>query len=89
MTREIIADNTPDRKAQALETVCKNMVFRSQIETDMKREISKLTEQVKRLKIAEEAQDAEIEDLMHGHGRIADVFFHRYTEDTADRSPRR
>ena len=84
MTREIIADNTPDRKAQALETVCKNMVFRSQIETAMKKEIDLLTVEVKRLKIVDEAQCAEIDDLMHGHGRIADVFFHKYTEDAAD-----
>ena len=71
---EIIASNTPDRAAEALGLVAANTVIRTAVETDMRIEIVKLKAEVTRLGMREYAFESEIEDLLKGDGRIADVF---------------
>ena len=74
---EIIASNTPDRAAEALGLVAANTVIRTTVEADMRAEIVALKAEVTRLKMREYAFESEIEDLIKGDGRIADVF-HAY-----------
>ena len=71
---EIIASNTPDRAAEALGLVAANTVIRTTAETDMRAEIVNLKAEVLRLQQREFAMGDEVDDLMKGDGRIADVF---------------
>jgi hypothetical protein len=71
---EIIASNTPDRAAEALGLVAANTVIRTTVEADMRAEIVTLKAEVTRLEMREHAFESEIEDLIKGDGRIADVF---------------
>jgi hypothetical protein len=71
---EIIASNTPDRAAEALGLVAANTVIRTTVEADMRAEIVTLKAEVQRLQLREYAFESEIEDLIKGDGRIADVF---------------
>ena len=71
---QIVASNTADRAAVALGLVAANTVIRTTVETDMRAEIVKLKAEVTRLGMREYAFESEIEDLIKGDGRIADVF---------------
>ena len=71
---QIVASNTADRAAEALGLVAANTVIRTTVETDMRAEIVNLKAEVTRLKMREYAFESEIEDLIVGDGRIADVF---------------
>ena len=71
---QIIASNTADRAASALGIVAANTMIRTTVETDMRVEIVRLKAEVTRLRMRESAFESEIEDLLKGDGRIADVF---------------
>ena len=71
---QIVASNTADRAAEALGLVAANTVIRTTVEADMRAEIVKLKADVTMLKMRECAFESEIEDLIKGDGRIADVF---------------
>ena len=51
-----------------------NTVIRTTVETDMRAEIVTLKAEVQRLRMCEYAFESEIEDLLKGDGRIADLF---------------
>jgi hypothetical protein len=71
---QIIASNTADRAAIALGIVASNTMIRTTVETDMRVEIVRLKAEVTRLRLRESAFESEIEDLLKGDGRIADLF---------------
>ena len=80
---EIIASNTPDRAAEALGLVAANTVIRTTVEADMRAEIVTLKAEVTRLGMRESAFESEIEDLIKGNGRIADVFHANWVGERA------
>jgi ribosomal protein L29 len=71
---EIIARNTPDRAAEALGLVAANTVIRTTVEADMRVEIVRLKADVAKLRLLKSAAEYEVEILLQGEGRIADVF---------------